>query len=133
MPATIVSMENTDPLDDVRAVERQFSKAFYDYWRSGDGHSFSDPDIVYAKFLEGRIRALETSIRRLLTSGVLTESQRTGLLITAYGSKTGTLKDADLLTEAETRLIERYRSFDSAGRAAMRTLLDSRRSNGGAS
>ena len=132
MSATIVPIENTDPPDDARAVERQLSNAFYDYWRSGDGHSFNDPDIVYTRFLEGRIRALETSIRRLLTSGVLTESQRTGLLITAYGSKTGTLKDAALLTKAETRLIERYRSVDSASHATMRTLLDSLAASGGA-
>lgn len=131
MPA-IVPIDAASTRDDHRGVERELRKAFLDYWRGWEQHSFSDPDYVYVAFLEGRIRAIETSVRRLLTSGVLTESQRTGLLLTAYGSKTGTLKDANLLTATETRLIENYRQIDNVGRSALRGLLDSLSGKGGA-
>jgi len=127
----IVPIDAASDRGDHETVERKLREAFYD-WRRSASHQKQDPDYVYARFLENRIRALKTSIRRLLTSGVLTESQRTGLLITAYGTQTGTEKDAGLLTVVERRLIEKYRNTDNKGRVALRSLCDNLRDGGAA-
>jgi hypothetical protein len=131
MPASIVHIDTAEERDDHRSVERQLADAFYEYWRAGDNHNSSDPDYAYASFLERRIRTLELSIRRLLSSGVLTQDQRTGLLVAVYGSKTGTLKDANLLTDAEAQLLGCYRGTDTAGRAALRGVLHNLAKKGG--
>ncbi len=103
-------------LDSWRACSRQAEPE----WRNSD--RLYNAITKYTAFMERRTRALEQSCRALLTSEVLTEAQRTDLLVKFFG-RTAAQRDMHVLTEGERDLILQYRTLDVEARRFVRTAV----------
>jgi hypothetical protein len=121
MPAELVAFDG-NTTEDPKGHTKYLRGRFYEAWREMKGAD--SRFTAYADHLESRVRLLERTVRALLNSDSLRESERAAGVDVLFGAQGKVFRDGKLNTDLEIRMLAAYRTMDAPARQMMRTLSD---------